>query len=92
MFGYLRHHLFEFGLELLELLLPGIGVDTLLYNVVAISATLTVAAMAYLFARIVIRPQIAAWVNRSSATWDNGLLKHGFSGACYTCCRHCVLP
>ncbi len=65
-------------LELLELLLPGIGVDTVLYNVVAISATLTVAAMVYLFARIVIRPQIAAWVNRSSATWDNGLLKHGF--------------
>lgn len=65
-------------LELLELVLPGISVDTALYNIVAISATLIFAAVVYLFARTVIRPQIASWVERSSAEWDNGLLKHGF--------------
>ncbi|GGW91841.1 mechanosensitive ion channel family protein [Alteromonas halophila] len=65
-------------LELLELLLPGISADTVLYNVIAISATLAFAAVVYLFARIVIRPQIATWVKRSDAQWDNGLLKHGF--------------
>ena len=65
-------------LDLLEQLLPGISVDTALYNVIAISATLVFSAVVYAFARIVIRPQIAAWVKRSSAQWDNELLKHDF--------------
>ena len=49
-----------------------------LYNALALAAILTISLVIYVFARIIVRPQIAHWVYKTSNKWDNALQEHGF--------------
>ena len=57
---------------------PDLTTDTLLYNTLAISGILLVAAVFYIVSRILLKVQIAMLVKRSKNSWDDALLNHGF--------------
>ncbi|MEW9799618.1 mechanosensitive ion channel family protein [Alteromonas lipolytica] len=64
--------------DLVATALPGLQEDSVLFNVLAVTTILVISALVYGIARLFIRPQVAAWIVRSEATWDDGLLRHGF--------------
>ena len=59
-------------------LFPNLTTEDPLFNVLALSTILVVSAFIYIIARLLIRPQIANWVYKSSNRWDNALQEHGF--------------
>ncbi|GEA09609.1 membrane protein [Alteromonas sp. KUL42] len=64
--------------QLVQELLPSLAPEDPLYNVIALSSILAFSAVVYIFARILIRPQIARFVSKSNNQWDNALQDHGF--------------
>ncbi|MCW8092680.1 mechanosensitive ion channel family protein [Alteromonas sp. ASW11-130] len=64
--------------ELLQIFLPSLTTEDTLYNVIAVSTILTVAFILLMTLRVVLRPQIGNWVERTKNTWDDALYAHGF--------------
>ena len=57
---------------------PNLTTGEPLYNVLAGGCILLSAVVIYVFARLLIRPQIARLVYRSNNVWDNALQEYGF--------------
>ncbi|NMH61450.1 mechanosensitive ion channel family protein [Alteromonas ponticola] len=62
----------------LQTLLPSISTEDTLYNVIAVSCILTVSFILLMTCRVILRPQIGRWVERTKNTWDDALFAHGF--------------
>ena len=65
-------------IALVKELFPFTTMHDPLYNALALATILTISAVIYVFARIIVRPQIAHWVYKTSNVWDNALQEHGF--------------
>jgi miniconductance mechanosensitive channel len=57
---------------------PSLTMHDPLYNALALGTILTIAIVIYVFARLIVRPEIARWVSKTTNIWDNALQEHGF--------------
>ena len=52
---------------------PSLTMHDPLYNALALGTILTIAIVIYVFARLIVRPEIARWVSKTTNIWDNAL-------------------
>lgn len=65
-------------LHLVKDIFPSLTMHDPLYNALAVGIILTASLVIYIFARLIVRPQIAHWVTKTNNVWDNALQAHGF--------------
>jgi len=64
--------------HLVKDIFPSMTMHDPLYNALALGTVLSISLVIYVFARLIVRPQIAHWVHKTDNLWDNALQEHGF--------------